>query len=177
MTLFKIDIEKHLFGEYWTNRYVVNYPTINDAYNGSAFILDVEQDVHYSAVDFTKLRVSDFIANNDTFITIPTGGSGRRTVTSDRLPLFNVVRVDFGAGFGSPSRKYLRGILVEGDTSFNDLTPAFVTFMTTNYVQQLVPHAPYVDVDGQDINTGTVWPLVAMRQLRRGSRRRAAPII
>ena len=176
MALFKVDIEKEYQGEYWTNRYVVDTANIGDAVTAALAIIDAERAIHYNVINFTKARVSDSVQGTDLFTTIPIGAIGLRNLASNLLPLFNVMRVDFPVGQGRPSRKYYRGVLSEEVVSFNDVTQA-VADLITNVFDPLVDTLPLVDVDGQAWADAVPFLKVAMRQLRRGSRKRTQPVV
>lgn len=177
MALWSLDIEKYLGGEYWTNRYIINQTDITAAQASGLGITNFERSITSDLVTFTKYRVSDLDPATDVYVIVPLGNLGQRGAATPLLPLFNVVRVDFGTGFGRPSRKYLRGVLVEGDISFNTISTDLITLINTNYADPLVAAPSYVDVDGEPIINRAVHPDVAMRQLRRGTRRRTEPII
>jgi hypothetical protein len=177
MALWSVDIEKFTAGEYWTNRYIVNQPDITLAQASGLGITNFERSVTSDSVTFTKYRVSDLNPETDLYVIVPLGNLGQRSAATPLLPLFNVVRVDFGTGSGRPSRKYLRGILVEGDITFNTISTDLITLINTNYADPLVAANAYVDVDGEEIINRAVYSNVAMRQLRRGSRRRTEPIL
>jgi hypothetical protein len=172
---FVADIEKMYQGEYWTNRYVIAAASLAAAVTAASTLVEAERLVTTNGVLFTKFRVSDTdpatdiyqVTNSNLFGLASTGGS-------QLLPLFNVVRVDFSTqGGGRPSRKYLRGILTEGDIDFNALVGARVTAIQNNYVNQCLAVPQFVDVDQQSFSVGSVYPFVGMRQLRRGSKRKA----
>jgi len=178
MAVFKVDIEKVLGGEYWTNVYYVDVADLASAEAPALEIVACERAVTGDEVTFTKMRISDTIPDTDIYHTILLAEPGLRAVdTANLLALFNVVRVDFSANVGRPSRKYLRGILTEGDVAFNDIAPAFVTFMDDNYSAPMLLIDELCDVDGDTFEASLTYPYVAMRQLRRGNKRRTAPII
>lgn len=175
---FQCDIQKRVGGEYWTNRYVLAGEGITPLVAVANQIVAAEKAVHYAAVEFVSLRVSDTNPATDAYVTQPIGGTGAISMTGITLmPLFVVVRVEFGAELGRPSRKYLRGCLSEGDVTFNDISSARALFIFDNYGQTLRDLPQFVDVDGQQLITATVVPQVGMRQLRRGSKRKTQPVI
>ena len=176
--LVSLDIQKELTGEFWTNRYVLDVPSLADAITPANFIVGKERIITIGDITFTSYRISDMVPGTDAYIVVPIGLQGLRVITSQALPLFNVARVDFGVGQGRPSRKYLRGVLGEEDQeSYGILVDASITFINTNYAGPVAGLTEYVDVDGQAITTGFCYGRVGMRQLRRGSRRRTEPII
>ena len=177
MALWKVTIQKHWDIEYWTNSYTVEAATLDDAHDAGMAIALLEVGIHSDQVLFDKMTVGDNIPGTDVFRTTILSANGERAAVGALDPLFNVVRVDFSVGQGRPSRKYLRGILVENDAVGSNIASGLIDFINAEYVQPLIDLAAYVDVDGQAITSGSCYELVAMRQLRRGSKRRLAPII
>lgn len=176
MALYKIDIEKSMEGEFWTNRYLVNESDLSGAALHVATLVQAEQVFHGTAVLFTKARVSDMQPDSDTYTTLPLNLSGGQADEGVFIPLFNVVRVDLGVLVGRPSRKFYRGVLRESHISFNTVyAPLAVLIQTT--LMSMIQSVPVCDPDLQLIQSVAVSPNVGMRQLRRGSRRRATPVI
>lgn len=173
--LWVADIEKVYQGEYWTNRYIVAAPDLPSAVAIASQIVGIERAIYSNVILVTRYRVSDGQPDTDVYQVINVNLFGNMaTPTTDLLPLFVVARFDFNtAGGGRPSRKYIRGTLTEGGIAFNTITPTTVTFLDTTYAAPLVALAGFVDVDGQEIVSGSVFPQVSMRQLRRGSKRKA----
>jgi hypothetical protein len=176
MATFQIDIEKNWTTEYWTNVYHVAATDLDDAKDQAELIIAVEQDIHNTAFTITKYRVSPYPGPSEgSIVAVNAPGEGP---SGDMLPLFNVIRVDFPAPVGRPSRKYYRNGLTEAEQANGELSDtardgyqAVVDGLTTN------PDIHLVDVDGQVLGVGNVFKAVGMRQLRRGSRRRTEPII
>lgn len=176
MALFKVDIEKSRGTEFWTNRYVVDQANLADAFLLGEDIVAAERQFHPSEVTFTKYRASDLNPSTDQFITGPISLPGLLTPGNSILPLFNVIRVDFAAGFGRPSRKFYRGILYESNTESGTILGALLASISASLLP-LVEGGNLVDVDGTPLSSVTPFSTIAMRQLRRGSRRRTTPII
>ena len=164
----QVDIQKRLGGEYWTNRYFLGVGSVGEAAGYVPDIVAFEKSIHSVQVLFDRARVSDGIPGTDTYVIVPLTGTGGVAVPEGPLPLFNVVRVDFGVGGGRPSRKYYRCGLGDNLTAgpnwqlelIGDYQAAVNTFVNGP--------VPYCDVDGQIIISGTVFQSIAMRQLRRG---------
>ncbi len=169
-----VDVEKLLQGEYWTNRYIVEAANLAAATAIGSSIAAIERAILYSPVLQTKFRVSDGLNNTDVYQIFNLNLLGLNAInTNTLLPLFNVLRVDFNtAGGGRPSRKYLRGCLAENVINFNTIDTPFLDFITANYVAPMIDLVGFVDIDGQQITSGSPYPFVAMRQLRRGSKRK-----
>lgn len=178
MPLWSLDIEK-VFGETWTNRYIVEADDLTSATALASVYLGAEGAVHSAMVTITRARVSSMVEGDDVYQIIQVNQQGLRAQNLEYLPLFNVVRVDFTAvGGGRPSRKYLRLPIYEPDTSGGSFVSTFQTLIETSYVAPLIAAgAMYRDVDGQSFSSGQIYPRVAMRQLRRGSRRKLTPVL
>lgn len=177
MTLHQVDIEKSYLGEFWTNRYIINVDSLTAGVVVGQSIVNIERQVHAQFVTFTKYRVSDVNPDTDAFVIVPLSVNGLRAHESAPMPFFNVVRVDFPAGTGRPSRKYLRGVLQQSDCSGSALKTGVVSFVNENYGLPLGDLPGFVDPQGTELGTGQCAPNVAMRQLRRGSKRKTKPIL
>jgi len=176
MALFKIDVEKQMGGEYWTNRYFVDAADFAAAAMMSDEIVTAERAFHGTSVTFTKSRTSDITPGTDVYSTIILNLPGLQGDDGTFLPLFNVLRADLSVGIGRPSRKYYRGVLRETHI-IQDGVDASIRTTASGALNSLLTQITLVDVDSQPITLVTVSPFVGMRQLRRGSKRRAAPII
>lgn len=174
---FVLHIEKQLGAETWVNRYFLSNPSIESALFTAQAIVDAEIAVHNEVVTFTRYRVSDTTVGTDIFVIVPLSDVGAITHTSDLIPLFNVARFDFPAGLGRPSRKYLRLPLQEGEVENFTIIAAKIATLNSDYGTALGDIDEYVDIDGEPLGTGVCQTLIGMRQLRRGSKRRAAPVL
>jgi hypothetical protein len=179
MPLFRMVVEKRLGTEFWSNRYIIQMAAINAVNADLAQIILCERSACTPEVEITKYGLSDLIPDNDTFMVVPVGLQGLRSgALATMLPLFNVARVDFTVEMGSPSRKYYRGLLVEGDIeNAGSLTDAFIDYVNENIAAPLAALDSFVDVDGQPFTGGACSAFVGMRQLRKGTRRRTTSII
>lgn len=174
--MLRVTIEKHyaLAGEYWTNVYFHGGNDFAAAAQFANGVVAAERALYHSGITITKYRIDDNVENTDNFVTVPLNVSGTRAATSDPLPLFATGRVDFAAGTGRPSRKYIRGLLQENDTAAFKLTNSALAELQA-YGSAVVAAGDYVDVDGQDISSAAASPDIAMRQLRRGSKKKVTP--
>ena len=175
--LWQIDIQKRLAGEYWTNVYHCVASTPASAQFVADELVTLERGIHMGNVEFVSYRFAAFPGPSEGTV-IPIGAFGNGAIASF-LPLFNVMRVDFPATSGRPSRKYYRQPVAEANqengvwipTALAGFQANFTNFAATPVSSQLV------DVDGQLLQEGRISPSVGMRQLRRGSKRRLQPII
>lgn len=176
MTLYSVDIQKKLGAEYWTNRYIVEASDLAAASAIGEDIVDAERSVHSELVNFDKLRTSTVTKNDNNYIIVPLTGVGVLGETNAPIPLFNAARVDFGTNQGRPSRKYLRpgvsATYVQGTNWNTALYNALVS-----YGQAIVSLVGLRDVDGQEFLNSTAFRAIAMRQLRRGTKRKTQPVI
>lgn len=174
---WQIDIQKKLGTEYWTNVYHVARSNQAAAAAAADFWVGIERSIHSEDVQFVSYRVAPFPGPSEGTI-YPIGLFGSRP-TADSLPLFNVLRVDFPAPTGRPSRKYYRLPVREGDQANGSFTSAAMTDFINQFVATFEDpdSAGLIDVDGQLLTSATPMITVGMRQLRRGSKRRLQPVI
>jgi hypothetical protein len=178
MAVWKIDIEKSFQGETWTNVYYVEADTLQDAADIGDAIVPIEESITSAGVLFTKYRTSDLVPNTDNFITSVINEFGDRAIdTVTLMPLFVVARCDLSVGVGRPGRKYLRGVLYEQDVRFGAIETTAVTLINDNYTVPLAEVTGLCLEDGTPVLEVTLNPVPGMRQLRRGSKRKATPVI
>jgi len=174
-----IDIEKSAGTEIFTNRYLVSIGPASPTSGGLiAAIVAAEKLAMYNTVAFLRARHRTIVeGDDDYFITVLTGAGARLPGANPLIPLFNVVRIDFAANFGRPSRKYLRGCLSEADLNGMNIEATTTTGVLTQYKDAILAQDEIVDPQGDTFLSGQVIPQVAMRQLRRGTRRRTLPVL
>jgi hypothetical protein len=183
MALYKVDVEKFKDGEYWTNRYILSSTTLENAVEGSDIIVEGERAFHRTGVAFTKVRVSSAVENDLVYSSRPLTNSGLLEDSGPYLPLFNVIRADFPVeGGGRPSRKYYRMGICAGDVVVDyQVSSSLVILMESELTAMLAAlggnASPLVDPQTQEIDGVAVFDRIAMRQLRKGSRRRTEPIL
>lgn len=176
MAVWEISIEKQLGGEYWINVY---HGDVADQAAAQALgfqIATIESSVHQSTVTFTKYRVRQVGQLAGPGTVYPLGFPGTNGA-ADSLPLFCVQRVDFAVPVGRPSRKYLKLPVFEAAQSNGTFSQDHLTSINNSY------STPLLNLDGLSSNDGQTFvaiaanPVVGMRQLRRGSRKRTTPVI
>jgi hypothetical protein len=177
MPWWQIDVQKQLGTEFWTNVYHCAEANQAAAKLVAEAIINMERRMHRVSVSFTSYRVAPYPGPSEGTI-IPIGLPGILAGTL-HLPLFNVLRVDFPAPTGRPSRKYYRLPLGEDDQTDGFINePTRLTFQSFVDDFFALPIADnIIDVDGQVLDRGVVMKAVGMRQLRRGSRRKLEPVI
>ena len=176
MPLFKVDIQKKLGEEYWTNTYTVNESTIQAARDVGLLIVNQERNFHLNVVVFDRLRVSTPVEGDNEFIIVPLSELGRRdTFEGEVLPLFNTLAVLYGTGVGRVGRRYYRGCLNETDVFDGRVVLTLISDVGL-YTQNILSFG-VAKANGTPYTTATPVREVAMRQLRRGSKRRLRPII
>ena len=179
MPLFALDIEKQFGNEYFSNRYILSGATLTGLVPTGLAITNIERFITSVRCTFTKYRIRDMTPDNDQFVVVQVNQPGQRGAGGTALlPLFDVARVDFSVGLGRPSRKFLRGVLQLADIGdTGELLTATIATINTGYVIPMLAVSEYVDVDGEAFTAATVARFASNRQLRRGSKRRTAPII
>ena len=174
---YRLTIEKFLptAYEYWTNVYYVDAVDFADAAQTANSVVAAERSIHLTSVIFTKYRIDDNVPNTDNFITVNLNVNGTRPVNDDPVPLWTTFRVDLPAIAGRPSRKYYRGVLREDDVNaFGTLASQALTEFEA-FCSTLGAIGALVDPDGQAILSATCAIVAAMRQLRRGSKKKLTP--
>lgn len=177
MPIFRVTVEKFApeLAEYWTNRYLVTAANIAAAQAFIDPIVAAERTCLLNTFYVSKARVDDMVPNSDNYDTTSINLVGQRGGTTGAVPLFVVARVDFDvSGGGRPSRKYLRGVLDKSDVSLLQLNPGVITALNT-YADAIVAVGGVCDPQGQTFIDGVPWPAAAMRQLRRGSKKKTTP--
>lgn len=179
MPLFKIDIEKEFSNEFWTNVYYATSVDLGAAHLVAQGILQAERQFHKDVVLFTRYRTSTVLQGDFQYITSIANLNGLVGSSSPRIPLWNVVRADMGdGGFKRPERKYYRLPLTEDEQDNGVLTNGVFTLVQQSLVNLLGDFAgEWCGPNSEPIVSVAVYPNVAMRQLRRGSRRRQTPVI
>lgn len=182
MPVFQLDLQKEFLGHFWTNRYFVLADDLADAFNARTDLTAGEQDIHTSNVRITKVRASTLTENDGVFLSETLNVAGTLSSSGNGLPLFNVVRVDWSAGTTRPARKFYRSLLATGEvgSAFQWTSGVVGTIQAALEAMQDALSTiglPLVNRQGTVLGTPIVKLDIAMRQLRRGTRRQTEPII
>lgn len=182
MPLYQIDVEKRFGEEYWTNVYYVEAADLAEANTIAGKIGGQEANIHFGYVTFTKARIRTAAAGDEIYVTRPFNFVGTADPNGGALlPLFNTIRVDFAAISGRPSRKFYRGCLVAANVAHHgkivEAHAAAVEAKVDAFFEEGLAQVPLRDVDGQELLSASVARDIAMRQLRRGTKRKLQPIL
>lgn len=177
MPLFRVHVEKFMpsAAEYWTNVYHHVGDNLASALTFGTAVAAAERAILSPLVMITKVRADDAVPLTEQYATTVLNQLGQRDPQGAQLlPLFVVARVDFSAAFGGrPSRKYLRGVLLEADADFTNILTSSLGLINT-YAAAVVAAGAW-DVDQQELMSGVAHPQPGMRQLRRGSKKKPVP--
>lgn len=178
MPVWQVNIQKAVGGVFWTNRYFVEAPAIEDGIPIMQQLVTVERNVHLAYVDFISCRISKPGKEKPTeYITIALSGEGNRPAPAV-VPLTLTVRVEFYKGPHRPDLKYLRGVCEPTDwANARNYTATFVSFMVTNYTLPMADIEGLVSIDAQTYKTIQCSPKISQHQLSRGTRKKTTPKI
>lgn len=177
LPLWRIEIVKQLQSEQWSNDYLTDDATMDDAQDLAQILLTWERNLHMSVVTFVYMRVSSYVPGDRTFRHINVNAQGL-AVPGDYIPLFNTMRVDFSTSDSDPGRKYYRVPVGEATQTNGTFTTDIVTqvdiqilnfLVTTNALEHLVTPK------GNRITGATVYPRVQIRQLHRRNKKKVTP--
>lgn len=170
----RIEIRKELNNEDWSNDYLIESPTMDQA---AAFAIDTvefERGLHINLVNFVYVRTSTVVKFDRIFrhidLNLPGTGS---TATDGMLPLFNTVRMDLRTEDSDPCRKYFRLPVLEAAQNNGRLDPAVIADYAAKlaaWIAGFDPDFHVVSGKGHNVIGGSVYPFVQMRQLHRHKR-------
>lgn len=175
LQIYQIDIEKGNETERWTNVYHVQTSSFINAHTSGDLIVAQEKRLHTQHIQFLQMRIRPYPSAGQQGTVYQLSGVGDRSA-GEFIPLFNVGRVTFTVEQGRPSRKYYRLPVGEGEQQYGTFLTSFVTTINAILVDFL-NIAGLCDESGNEFLAVTLVPTVGMRQLRRGSKRRASPVL
>jgi hypothetical protein len=177
MPRYKLITQKFFGSEYWVNDYYFTATDLDDADSKAQPIVDAEIATHLVGITFDMYRISTVEPDDGIFRNFSVLAACTAVGGGDILALFNCARVDFPAAVGRAGRKYLRGVLSEGGVAFDTLGSGTRIAINDSYANPLRLLGYLEKPNGTLLVDAVVHPKLAMRQLRRGSRRRTTPII
>lgn len=166
---WRIQIVKELGNEVWSNDYLTDDVTIEDAQDLSALLQTWERNIHMDSVLFSYIRVSSYAPDDRIFRHLTTNVPGLVTATA-YLPLFNTLRVDLGTTDSDPARKYYRCPVSESTQTSGVFDGAYRTTIAgliTTYLITPGVLGHLVTTKGNTVVTATPYIYVQMRQLHR----------
>lgn len=175
--LWRIEIVKQLGSEQWSNDYLTDNETIDDAQDLAAVLQTFERNIHMEIVQFPYIRVSSYVAGDRTFRHFDTNLGGLQTV-AEYLPLFNTVRMNMSTSDSDPGRKYYRIPVPETQQSNGTLASGYVTSLNGligTYLVTPLALEQLVTPKGNRITSAAMYPNVQMRQLHRRRKKKVTP--
>lgn len=176
MAIYRLTVEKYMASiqEYWSNVYHVASDSGLTAGAVGGQIVAAEIQMYPSSVLITKVSV-DEVGRDDVYDQPQVFNvTGTRILGSELMPLFVCGRVDLTYQNSRPGRKYLRAVLEERDTSITSIGGDSRGSLQT-YLDRLLQIDGLCDADGNPLTGGAVFTAPAMRQLRRGSKKKRTP--
>lgn len=175
--LWRIEIVKQLGSEVWSNDYLTDDATLDDAQDLSAVLQTFERNIHMELVQFPYMRVSSYVAGDRTFRHIDTNLGGLQT-NADYLPLFNTIRMNMSTADSDPGRKYYRIPVPETQQTNGTLAGAYVSSLNgliNTYMVATDALQHLVTPKGNRITSAAMFPNVQMRQLHRRRKKKVTP--
>lgn len=172
----RVEIHKHQGARHWSNDYMVESPTMDDAESACNLFIDFEILLHYDNVVFDNARISTMNVGDRVFRHVAINAPGNATSSGIQfLPLFNTLRLDMATVDSDPCRKYYRlpipesqqdgGVISSALTS--GIGPAFAAVLAA-----LPDGTSIVSRIGHIVINGSPFSEVQMRQLHRHRRPR-----
>lgn len=177
--VYQVDIQKIWAGsETWTNVYHVTAPDSAQAMTHANEIAQLEKAITASDVTINAIRVRPYPTAPGAVGTVNTVNIVGTGTSSTQMPLEVCARVIMSNGTTRASSKFLRAAVSSADfTDRKTLTSVARTRLMTNYVTPLLSKTYLVDVHGSLMPNMSVSDKIANHQLRRGSKRKAVPVI
>lgn len=171
---WRIQIVKSLGAHTWSNDYLTDDATIEDAQDLGALLVTFERTIHQTTVLFVYMRVSSYLVGDRHFRHFPLNLTGIDTA-ADSLPLFNTIRMDMGTSDSDPARKYYRIPVAEGAQTNGIVNGAVLTSLNSVANTQLVTSGVIghiVTTAGHPCLTAQFSANVQIRQLTRRKRKK-----
>lgn len=171
---WRIQIVKTRGANQWSNDYLTDDVTIEDAQDLAQLLITFERHIHDVFVGFDYVRISTYAPSDRIFRHLPINQIGIPSA-GDTLPLFNTVRMDMSTSQSDPARKYYRCPIAEDNQANGFLVGAYITFLNTQITTYLttpgvLPHI--VTSAGHNCEVATIHNQVQMRQLHRHKRKK-----
>lgn len=176
-TLYRIQINKLRNNEEWSNDWIIEDETIDDAEDTANELITFEKQIHQDSVFFTYVRISTVLKGDRYFRHLALNQVGVRN-SNDSLPLYCTFRLDLPTADSDPCRKYFRGPVQEGDQTNGFLSAALLGVFNADVATYLATPGLFAKMRsgaGNPVVGGVFSPLVQMRQLHRHKRKKVTP--
>lgn len=182
MPRFKIEIFKRTPGsDDWGNAYHAVSDDLADATSLANLVAQAEQIIHQDYVNIERARISRVFPDTDEFNTLVLNYPGLRSAVSVSLPLWNTFRIDFSVLGSRPSRKYMRGPVLQVDQNGTQIQAsgfsimnAYITAIEAQFSADGI--APgLVDESGNPFASAAAFGQVVMLPLHK--RRKARSVV
>ena len=171
MAIYRTTIYKEFngapfLGERWSNVYWVNAIDVSAALSVGVILAGHEMAVSYTPIRVTSVNVVDPGNPADRGSqAMALDGDLDPTGLGGALPLFNTIRVRFTGTIQKPEQKYLRLGANTANIGSGTWDSEFVTFVQTNYADEVAGMISVTGPDGDDIVSGVALAPVQNRQL------------
>lgn len=175
--LWRIEIVKSQNFEVWSNDWLTDDVTIEDAQDLAGELLGFEQALHQTTVLFQYIRISSYVPNDRIFRHIVQNVPGLAEA-ADSLPLFNTYRLDLSTANSDPARKYFRSPVSEANQTNGIITGQALTAINNLANTMLVANSVITHIvtpRGNSCGDAEFHNEVQMRQLHRHKRKKIAP--
>ena len=173
-TRYRVQISKLKGSEEWSNDWIIEDETIEDAEDTANDLITFEKQIHQDSVLFSYVRISTVLPGDRYFRHIAVNQFGLRN-SVDSLPLYCTFRLDMPTSTSDPCRKYFRGPVQEGDQTNGFLAGALLTTFNGYVATYLATPGLFPKIlsgAGNAVIGASFNPQVQMRQLHRHKRRR-----
>lgn len=173
---WRIQLHKQIVSEEWTNDYLTDVETMEDAVDLLSEILTFEKAIHSGIVVFTYARVSSFVEGDRTFRHITLNELGTQPSTA-YLPLFNTARMDMQTNNADPCRKYYR-MPVREDMQENGIINGTTLDFLNGYIAEhlgIEVLSRIVSTKGNNVISASFHNQVQIRQLHRRRKKKQTP--
>lgn len=177
MAVYQFDFQFHYETEYWTNKFYAICTDIADAQEFVNAVATFTPPSYPPSVTLDKARITPLPFVKNVFADITLNKPGTAPAFSP-APLFNVVRFDFSRQFGRAVHHYMRACFPASAMGPNQQFTAEYQGYNNLFAGHFADGPQIVcDKNGNAYENFSAAPSVGMRQLRRGSKRKAKPVI
>lgn len=177
-TIFRVQINKSTSGESWSNDWIIEDETIEDAQDTASGLIAFERSIHTTAVFFDYVRISTVLEGDRFFRHIALNSSGL-SAAAERLPLYCTFRLDLPTANSDPCRKYFRAPVNEADQTNGFVNGDKLADLNSKVASGLATPGLFAKLrsgSGQAVISGSFTIQVQMRQLHRHKRKKVVVV-